>query len=377
MSLDKYTYKEYQQKVNHWEIIDVTFTNFNLIVGKNSSGKSRLLKTISALGNILSGRRTTPFDDCEWVVELTIDKKKFVYEVKFKNDAVFMEKLTVQSQVLLIRNEDGTGEIRYEKLGTNVEFKLPGDVLVAASRRDEVQHPFLIQLTQWAENVVLYEFGSEFGRSQAMPLHEVEAIANNKSLVVDDINLVVKAYASAYTQYQEKFDKAIITDMKTLGYNIVDVGADNLQSLIAGFPVALLTMYTVEKDLNFRNPQTQMSQGMWRALALVIHLNICTFSKYKELILIDDIGEGLDFSRSTAVVDLLVKKAKKNSFQLITTSNDRFVMNNMPLEYWSVIKRKKGTVKVFNKENSPKIFERFKYLGLNNFDFFASNFFEQ
>jgi hypothetical protein len=56
------------------------------------------------------------------------------------------------------------------------------------------------------------------------------------------------------------------------------------------------------------------------------------------------------------------------------TTNDRFVMNQVPLEYWSVLVRKAGVVKLFNRLNSEKKFEDFKYLGLSNFDFFSSDF---
>jgi len=73
---------------------------------------------------------------------------------------------------------------------------------------------------------------------------------------------------------------------------------------------------------------------------------------------------------------LLISKAKTYDLQLIMTSNDRFVMNQVLLEYWSVLKRKGGIVKLFNSQNSPKQFNDFKYLGLNNFDFFASDLFE-
>jgi hypothetical protein len=115
---------------------------------------------------------------------------------------------------------------------------------------------------------------------------------------------------------------------------------------------------------------------MFRALALVIHLNVCAFTKSKKLILVDDIGEGLDYERSVAIIDLLTSKVLENNMQLIMTSNDRFVMNKVPLEYWSVLKRDGGIVKMYNSKNSQKKFEQFKYMGLNNFDFFASEFFE-
>ena len=115
---------------------------------------------------------------------------------------------------------------------------------------------------------------------------------------------------------------------------------------------------------------------MFRALALVVHLNLCAFSKNKKLILVDDIGEGLDYERATAIIHLLISKAEENNIQLIMTSNDRFVMNEVPLKYWSILKRTGGVVKMYNMANSQQQFDKFKFLGLNNFDFFASNFFE-
>ena len=43
MSLVKLSYTEYEGTERHWEINKATFSNINLIVGKNSSGKSRPL----------------------------------------------------------------------------------------------------------------------------------------------------------------------------------------------------------------------------------------------------------------------------------------------------------------------------------------------
>lgn len=40
---------------------------------------------------------------------------------------------------------------------------------------------------------------------------------------------------------------------------------------------------------------------MYRALAVIIHLNYLLLAKKTSCILIDDIGEGLDFERSTAL----------------------------------------------------------------------------
>jgi energy-coupling factor transporter ATP-binding protein EcfA2 len=375
MSLVKLSYSEYKDDPKYWEISDATFTNINLIVGKNSSGKSRLMSIVNSLARLLSGNQPIPYEKCKFSVNLNLNNSEFLYEIEFKESAVFSETLKVNGDEKLSRGEDGVGKIRYEKLNDSLEFKLPPDVVAAVNRRDEIQHPFLIELHKWANSIVLYSFGTDFGRSQLMGISDTQALFNGSAPAFDDPSNVVKVYTLAFTKYKDKFDKAILKDMNKLGYAITDVGTENLQAMM-NFPVAAITMYTVEKDLGFKNPQTQLSQGMWRALALVTHLNSCTFSKSKQLILIDDIGEGLDYERSVAIIDLLISKAKINDIQLLMTSNDRFVMNEVPLEYWSVLKRKKGIVKMFNLLNSKKQFDKFKYIGLSNFDFFASDFFE-
>ena len=134
---------------------------------------------------------------------------------------------------------------------------------------------------------------------------------------------------------------------------------------------ALLGLVTVERDLGIlRNPQLTMSQGMFRALALLIHLNLAIFSHEKRLLLIDDIGEGLDYERATNIIGLVISAAEKEHIQVLMTSNDRFVMNHVPLDHWIVFERTERIVKAFTPKTSPKVFEDFKFIGLSNFDFF-------
>ena len=76
-------------------------------------------------------------------------------------------------------------------------------------------------------------------------------------------------------------------------------------------------------------------------------------------------------------IDLLRGKAREFGFQLIMSSNDRFVMNKAPLEEWCVLQRRGNRVRVRNYENSREAFEEFKFTGLGNFDFFATDFLEE
>ncbi len=377
MSLVKLSYIEFEDTARHWEIDQATFSDINLIVGKNSSGKSRLMSVFATLARLLSGQQQPlPYEPSKFVIELELNNQAFVYQLEIKNGSVIAEQLTIDKEIKLSRCENGSGTIRYEKEEKDLEFQLPLTVLAAVNRLDTIQHPFLMVLHQWAKSVALYHFGTDFGKSQVMSITEAEVFFRNPAHpVFDDPNNLVAVYTSAFKDIGEAFNKAIIADMNALGYSLTDVGSENIQTII-NFPVAALVMFTVEKDLGFKNAQMQMSQGMFRALALVVHLNICAFSRKKQVILVDDIGEGLDYERAKDIINLLIHKAKTFDLQLIITSNDRFVMNEVPLEYWSVLKRKGGIVKLFNAQNSAQQFNDFKYLGLNNFDFFASDLFE-
>ncbi len=104
-------------------------------------------------------------------------------------------------------------------------------------------------------------------------------------------------------------------------------------------------------------------------MSILAQINYHAFTEKTQCIVIDDIGEGLDYERSCPLVNLLMAKARKSNAQLIMTTNDRFIMNVVPLKYWILLKCEKGNIQFYNNTNSKKIFNDFKFTGLNNFDF--------
>jgi hypothetical protein len=167
--------------------------------------------------------------------------------------------------------------------------------------------------------------------------------------------------------------------MKTIGYNIIDISVSiNPYLTVAHAGIDnQLPVYRIcvkEKNSTARIFQADMSQGMFRALSLIIQFSYNILKKLSTTILIDDIGEGLDFDRSAKLIQLLINIAENSNIQLIMSTNDRYVMNKVPFKYWQVIDRKGGVCKVFNYENSKSIFDDFEYTGLNNFDFLAYDY---
>lgn len=371
MPLKGFSYSEFENQPRSWTLEPIQFGNVNLLVGRNATGKTRVLNVLNSLMQILSNRITTPYLSGRFDVEVTLDGRLFSYLLSFREGLVFEERLLVDSAERMIRNSDGSGSIWYEAEGKNISFRVPGNAVAIQSKDDPLQHPFIHSLKNWASTVAFYQFGSDFGRSELIP-QSVFVPPGTMGAVRSEIpNHVVAAYVDAFQKYGADLDHAIILDMSRLGYDLTALDTQALnEHLPPNVPGPLLGFVTVERDLDFRNPQFHMSQGMFRALALVIHLNIVILSQGKELLLIDDIGEGLDFERSTKLIDLIVSAALKHNIQVIMTTNDRFVMNSVSLDHWVVLERTGKRVKAYTPANSPDRFNEFKYIGLSNFDFF-------
>jgi energy-coupling factor transporter ATP-binding protein EcfA2 len=375
MKLTSLSYAEHQGDPAYWSLQDSDFGTINLIVGRNSAGKSRLLNVIGGLASMLAGRNTDLFSSGSYVAKLEGSDKKYTYELELKDKRVAREKLTNGSTVLLDRTESSRGQIWAHELNQPITIDVPDDLLAAHARRDSTQHPFFDDLYTWGSKLRHYHFGTPLGRDRLFVIQDVDAFTKQLESEIPDPDRIIALYARAYQMYGQPFDEAVLRDFAALGYDCTDVSAlpVNVPQVQAGVAT---TLSVQERDLKGRTGQLEMSQGMFRALALVIHVNYFIFNKEPRTVLIDDIGEGLDFSRAKAFISMLIERADANSLQLIMTTNDRFVMNGVPLSYWGVLRRQGSEVRVYNARNSAQTFSDFEALGLNNFDFFATDFFE-
>jgi len=377
MSLKSLSYTEFENDPQHWKLDQCDFSQINLIVGRNATGKTRLMNVINGLCKILSARTTEAFQSGTYQTEIALSGKVYSLCLEFANGQVIKESLKVDKDERLTRDADGKGKIYYEQEGKFIEFQVPPTAIAIQQRRDELQHPFVVELSKWARGCQAYLFGSSLGKDRVVGLASLEVLLE-KQEGHGDVESPISTYTKAFNQYGEAFDKAVIRDMGQLGYNLTEVGMDDMRQfpLQLNLSEPLFGMFVREKDRDAKLPQMYMSQGMFRALALVIHINVASFGKQRTLVLVDDIGEGLDFERSASLIDVLTRHAKETDLQIIMTTNDRFVMNRVPLEYWSLLRRTGATVHAYTERNCPKEFAEFKYMGLSNFDFFTSATFQ-
>lgn len=384
MKLDQFEYISNRGEPKEWRIDGCQLGNINVIVGKNASGKSRILRSIYIISELLlEGRELIPVQKTqEW--HLLFDhnsQRPTEYLVESKNGYIVKESLIINEKHLLERNESGEGEIFAQELNQYIRFQTPTTELAVVKRRDTIQHPFLEDIYKWANALRFYEFGTNLGKDTIARIPQTVEL-NKNNVDFKNYESVITIFLLGKQELGNKFTQLIIDDMKKIGYDLSNIGTKtpSFPSNSSSFADPNLSgqyLYVQEKNLNYYIEQSEISQGMFRVLSLLIQVNYFLLSDQPSCIIIDDIGEGLDFQRSSAIIKLLIEKAKTGLIQLIMTTNDENIMNGVPLEYWSVIERQPGVAKLHNYSNSPEQFEQFKHIGLNNFDFFASEFYLQ
>ena len=348
----------------------VAFQNINLIVGKNATGKSKTVNTIRQLSDLLSGEDKLSellYDTSTYDLLFDENGSKIAYYLEFEEGKVKQELLTINGVPKLTRDSQ-TGTMFYEKANQDLDFEMEDDKL-AVSRVDKIQQPFFEPLQNWGKTLSHYRFGGQLGKNAL--LRDINAIKEDKEVDLKDSDDVAEIFIKGKRKFGEEFTKKIIEDMSKISYHISIINVDTLKF----FPVPAFGMGVKEVDIEDITDQKEMSQGMFRALSLLVQLNFSLLSKTPSCILIDDIGEGLDYERSKSLIDLIIEKVKGSSVQVIMTTNDRFVMNKVPLEYWSIIHRVPKKSLFYNYQNSKEIFDEFKYTGLSNFDFLSTEFY--
>jgi AAA15 family ATPase/GTPase len=347
----------------------VTFQNINLIVGKNATGKSKTINTIRQLADLLSGdKKLSELVYHTSIYDLRFDNNgdEIIYYLEFEEGKVKQELLKINGVLKLERNSK-EGTMFYEKINTSLEFQMEDDKL-AVSRVDNIQQPFFEPLQNWGKKLNFYEFGKDMGRH--FFIKEVNAVKKDEDVDLKNNPNIPQIFVLASLNFPN-FEDIVVQDMNKIGYQLTSITPQNLNHI----PTDIIGVSAKEEGIETTTDQKEMSQGMFRALSLLIQLNYSLLNNMPSSILIDDIGEGLDYERSKSLIDLIIEKVKDSPVQVIMTTNDRFVMNNIPLEYWSVIHRTPKKSLFYNYQNSKAIFDEFKYTGLSNFDFLSTEFY--
>lgn len=379
MQISSISYSEYEGEARVWRANSLTFEAINLVVGRNAVGKTRLLNVVNALAELVSGRRK-PMSTGAYAAEFQSGKTRYKYEIAFKDKTVVRELLRERLpnghlRILLRRDNNGVGRIRTKsgKSSKLIDFQCPVQQIGVFSRQDEINHPFLVDFVSWGMST--YHF--QFGRGE---IKEFIALDANSGADYDPLD--TKKFSTTFQQGMseigDEYRDSLIRDLGRVGYEIEDIQISSPEGVSLNKPHAgrLGVVSVKERGVGCWVGSHHLSAGMLRALSLIIQVNYRAMAVKPSLFIVDDIGEGLDFERTCSLIDLLMEKADSSNVQLLMSSNDRFVMNSIPLKYWVLLDRDGSEVSAMTYASHRKEFEDFRFTGLNNFDFFVQHYAE-
>ncbi len=373
MYLRNFTFRENAGQQIEWLIDNVSLGEITLIVGRNSSGKTRTLNAVSDLVSMLRGRGTSATGPVSYDLKFRNGEHFMRYELEYDQETIRMERLHVGEEMVLERGREGTGVIRYEAAPGSIflEFEIPHDQLACYAKRDRLQHPFIEVVHGWAVSMRRFDFSGDLGKSRYALKSTFDPREIDWSITTNSLVPVITVAEEEHPGFRDK----LLQDMQQIGYDLEDFGIMHFSERFGNSGQDRYTIYTIETDLDKKVTQRDMSQGMFRAFSVLAQINYYMLCRHKGVIIIDDIGEGLDFSRAKQLVQVLISKAGESGLQLIMSTNDSFIMNAVDIKNWAVLMREGHKISLYNYENSREIFEEFKFTGLNNFDFYASEFF--
>jgi len=308
----------------YWELENLQLNKVNLVVGKNATGKTRTLQTIDLLVKMITQKR-----DLNWGAQWAIlfenykgEEIKYEFSTSYQKQGVTFERMTLDNNRLVLSRDrkynDGNAKLRnYSKNDYDYVYP-PDNKLVLHTNRDIRAFPFLEDVANWAEQSYGFKFGN------ISPYSLLNQQEYDLLTAVEDIPTLFKSLKSSD---KEK----IIADFNSLGYNITNI-------TIQGSGATTI-MFVKEKGVRKNIPHFQLSQGMFRTLALIVYMQYLISRKKPVTIIIDDLCEGLDYERATKLGKLLFETALKGDIQLIATSNDNFLMEVVDLKYLNVLFR--------------------------------------
>ncbi|QYS90852.1 ATP-binding protein [Flavobacterium covae] len=150
---------------SNWELENINLGPVNLIIGKNSTGKSRTLQTIDLLVKMITQKRDLNWGG-HWNVTFENHKKEFInyqFSTGAQNRGVTFEKMLVDNNLVLTRNKKYKKNIKIKNFINKGQFDYiypPDNKLIIHTNRDIKKYPFLEDIVNWADQSYGFKFGN-------------------------------------------------------------------------------------------------------------------------------------------------------------------------------------------------------------------------
>ncbi len=340
---------EYHDTHSGWHLCPADFSrqNLALLVGVSAAGKTRILEAIMNLKKIANG---SSMNGIKWDITFTSgtdEATEYRWQGEFEN-----KELTEEDHF----NKGGQFQVIHEELSSSKRKIIKRDQagITFNGVRTPKLSPFqsAVELLHQEDEILPAYSGFKkivcsdhsdlrfMNRTYGMSFARFERLTTSDTLkTIQDTNLPVEAkLAWVYKNNPEVFHK-IKTHFIDIFPQVEDVKVEPVRAkddpAVITFPIQIR-----ERGVKQWIHQRTMSSGMLRAFK---HLSELYLLPAGSVILIDEFENSLGVN----CMDVLTENLFRNrSLQFIITSHHPYIINNVGVEHWKIVTRKKGVVRV-------------------------------
>ena len=340
-----------------WDFDEIKFSsNLTLLVGVSGAGKTQTLRAIIDLRRIANG---TAINGFEWkIIFSTVNGTEFIWEGRFdtvetnelsfeddekekqdegEKSSLIYERLTSNNQVLIERNLE---EIRY-KDSSLPKLSSQQSMIYILKEESVIKEAF--------DALNKIEYRTTINNWHLINSHQSLDWLTNKYKTLDSIvNSDEDIRTKLYLTYENKLDiyEKIKSRFIDIFPQIGDIKVERFKTDI--FPKSIAEKFQPsisikEKSVPKWIRENRMSSGM---LYTIIHIAEMFLANEGSVILIDEVENSLGINCIDILTDDLIHENK--TLQFIATSHHPYIINNIPYEYWKIVTRQGGHIRICN-----------------------------
>lgn len=321
----------YKDNITGWNIRDMEFSMFTLLVGASGVGKTQILKAIQSLASISRGRSGNGIEwdllftvegiDYEWLGAFEPDKSEYAKMLHRKAPAipVIYEKVIKESETIVSRDVNG---ILFRDTRT-VKLEPTKSVIALLKEEDEIQpiYDAFLNITKLdnALSRVSFTAGAVFDQAKGT----FEDVREMRFLFpIDKLFMLYKFKLKEFDEIKQEFHNIFpsVVDIRfTIENALDDVSSPILQIREDGIAEWIL----------YQN----ISSGMLRTLSQIVLLK---FSKKGDVVLIDEFENSLGINCINEVAESIYDL---EDVQFIITSHHPYIINTISYNKWKIVTR--------------------------------------
>lgn len=347
MTLSKFSFDN-----KYWKLNEVSFGDFNLLVGQSGVGKTKILRALQRVCDCVVSHAVKA-SGCHWKLELDIGENVFRWEAEVGlntplfGDVFFsMEELSCNGREIISRNDNKNSFTFNGKSLPRLDKRQSG---VSLLQYDPIIAPVYSSLSEFTFSTAsdlesASWFAGETGirvdelRNKCTSIHELRKMINIPLLL--KAWLLMTEFRDEYKRLEDEF-KQIFPTVKSVTVKAYSKGKLNLFN-----PLEALDLQIEEEGVGVVG-SSEISAGMAKTFLLLAEIRLAYSGA---VIVIDEIENSLGVNCLPHLMDCFLSRA---DLQFILTSHHPYVINNIPWKYWKLVTRKGSVVTVKNASEIP------------------------